>query len=72
MDYPIWNHPTFSKNRNRLMASNFDEFLFETIKKQTVAKQLLSRARDQFTVDGTLLNASASMESLKLRNHSGL
>jgi transposase len=58
LDDPMWNHSTFSKNRERLMASQIDELLFEAIKKQAYAKQLLSR--DHFTVDGTLLEASAS------------
>ena len=63
MDDRVWNHSTFSKNRERLMASEIDELLFEAIKKQAYAKQLLSR--DHFTVDGTLLEASASLKSFK-------
>ena len=63
MDDRMWNHSTFSKNRERLMASQIDELLFEAIKKQAYAKQLLSR--DHFTVDGTLLEASASLKSFK-------
>ncbi len=63
MDDPMWNHSTFSKNRERLMASQIDELLFDAIKKQAYAKQLLSR--DHFTVDGTLLEASASLKSFK-------
>ena len=63
MDDRMWNHSTFSKNRDRLMASQIDELLFEAIKKQAYAKQLLSR--DHFTVDGTLLEASASLKSFK-------
>jgi transposase len=34
MDDPVWNHSTFSKNRDRLMRHNIDELLFEAIKKQ--------------------------------------
>lgn len=63
MDDRVWNHSTFSKNRERLMASQIDELLFEAIKKQAYAKKLLSR--DHFTVDGTLLEASASLKSFK-------
>jgi len=63
MDDRMWNHSTFSKNRERLMASEIDELLFEAIKKQAYAKKLLSR--DHFTVDGTLLDASASLKSFK-------
>jgi len=63
IDDRVWDHSTFSKNRDRLMASEIDELLFEAIKKQAYSKCLLSR--DQFTVDGTLLEASASLKSFK-------
>jgi len=63
MDDRVWDHSTFSKNRDRLMASEIDELLFEAIKKQAYSKRLLSR--DHFTVDGTLLEASASLKSFK-------
>ncbi|MEM6573297.1 MAG: transposase, partial [Pseudomonadota bacterium] len=68
MDDPVWNHSVFSKNRDRLMASDIDELLFEAIKKQGYAKKLLSR--DHFTVDGTLLDACASMKSFKVKDGS--
>jgi len=63
MDDRVWDHSTFSKNRDRLMASEIDELLFDAIKKQAYSKRLLSR--DHFTVDGTLLEASASLKSFK-------
>ena len=51
MDDKVWDHSTFTRHRDRLMASNIDELLFEAIKKQAYAKKLLSR--EHFTVDGT-------------------
>jgi transposase len=69
MDDAVWNHSVFSKNRDRLMASNVDELLFEAIKKQAYAKKLLSR--DHFTVDGSLIEACASMKSFKPKDGSG-
>lgn len=63
IDDPVWNHSTFSKNRDRLMACRVDELLFDAIKKQAYARQLMSR--DHFTVDGTLLEACAGMKSFK-------
>lgn len=63
MDDPMRHHSTFSKNREHLMASQIDELLFDAIKKQAYAKQLLSR--DHFTVAGTFLEASASLKSFK-------
>ena len=61
----VWHHSTFSKNRDRLMQSNIDEYLFDAIKQQAYAQQLLSR--DHFSVDGTLLEASASLKSFKAK-----
>lgn len=63
MDDPVWNHSTFSKNRDRLLRSGIDERLFDAVKKQAYARHLLSR--DHFTVDGTLLDACASMKSFR-------
>lgn len=68
MDDPVWNHSTFSKNRDRLMSSHVDELLFEAIKKQAYARQLMSR--DHFSVDGTLLEACASLKSFRPRDDS--
>ncbi len=69
MDDKVWNHSVFSKNRDRLMAYDVDQLLFEAIKKQAYAKKLLSR--DHFTVDGTLIEACASMKSFKPKDDSG-
>lgn len=69
MDDPAWNHSTFSKNRDRLMQFDIDELFFEAIKKQAYAKKLMSR--DHFSVDGTLLEACASMKSFKPKDGSG-
>lgn len=69
IDETVWNHSVFSKNRDRLMACDVDELLFEAIKKQAYAKKLLSR--DHFTVDGTLIEACASMKSFKPKDRSG-
>ncbi len=63
MDDAVWNHSVFSKNRDRLMRFDVDEQLFEAIKKQGYAKKLLSR--DHFSVDGTLLEACASLKSFR-------
>lgn len=63
MDDKVWNHSVFSKNRDRLLASEVDELLFDAIKKQASARQLMSK--DHFSVDGTLLEACASVKSFK-------
>jgi transposase len=61
IDDAVWNHSTFSKNRDRVLSAPIAERLFEEIKKQAYAKRLMSR--DHFSVDGTLIDASASMKS---------
>ena len=63
IDDPVWNHSTFSKNRERLLSVNIDELFFEAIKHQAASRQLLSR--EHFTVDGTLLEACAGIKSFK-------
>lgn len=68
MDDPVWNYSVFSKNRDRLMSFGIDELLFEAIKKQGYAKKLLSR--DHFSVDGTLLEACASLKSYRPKDGS--
>lgn len=69
IDDAVWNHSVFSKNRDRLMGYDVDELLFEAIKRQAYAKQLLSR--DHFTVDGTLIEACASIKSFKPKDGCG-
>lgn len=63
MDDQVWNHSTFSKNRDRLLLHDVAERFFEAIKGQAAAKKLLSR--DHFSVDGTLIEASASLKSFR-------
>lgn len=69
MDDTVWNHSVFSKNRDRLMGYGVDERLFEAINQQASANKLLSR--DHFSVDGTLIEACASMKSFKPKDGSG-
>ncbi len=69
VDEAVWNHSVFSKNRDRLMAHEVDEWLFEAVKKQGYANKLLSR--DHFSVDGTLIEACASLKSFKPKDGSG-
>lgn len=63
MDDEVWNHSTFSKNRDRLLVNDVADRFFEAIKGQAAAKKLLSK--DHFTVDGTLIEASASLKSFR-------
>lgn len=69
MDDEVWNHSTFSKNRERLMTHRVDEKLFDAVKKQAYSRKLMSR--DHFTVDGTLLDACAGMKSFRPKEEPG-
>ena len=61
IDDPVWSHSTFSKNRDRVLTDHIAQRLFDEVKRQAYAKQLMSR--DHFSVDGTLMDACASMKS---------
>lgn len=63
MDDTVWNHSTFSKNRDRLLLHDVADRFFVAIRDQAAANKLLSR--DHFTVDGTLIEASASLKSFR-------
>lgn len=63
MDDPVWDHSVFSKNRERLIASNIAAAFFERILKQAKQAGLLSD--EHFTVDGTLIESWASLKSFR-------
>jgi hypothetical protein len=63
MDDQVWNHSVFSKNRDRLLLHDVADQFFTAIKGQAAAKKLLSQ--DHFTVDGSLIEASASLKSFR-------
>lgn len=63
MDEPVWNHSVFSKNRDRLLNTEIAALFFASIRDQAAKKKLISD--EHFTVDGTLLEAWASMKSFK-------
>jgi transposase len=63
MDDPIWSATTFSKNRDRLLESDIASAFFDGVLSQARAAGLLSD--EHFTVDGTLLDAWASLKSFR-------
>ncbi len=63
MDEPIWDHSTFSKNRDRLLAGDVATALFDAVLAEARTHRLLSD--EHFTVDGTLLEAWASHKSVR-------
>jgi transposase len=66
IDDAVWNHSVFSKNRDRLLASDIAAKFMAAVLTQPNVRQLLSN--DHFSVDGTLVEAWASMKSLKPKN----
>jgi len=63
MDDRVWDHSTFSKNRERFIRSDLAVAFFNRIKDQAAQAGLLSD--EHFTVDGTLIEAWASMKSFR-------
>ncbi|MDE3801461.1 IS5 family transposase [Sinorhizobium meliloti] len=63
IDDPAWDHSVFSKNRDRLLGGDIAAKFLGAILSQPKVKRLLST--DHFSVDGTLVEAWASMKSFK-------
>ena len=66
---PVFDHSTFSKNRDRLMEHDVAGRFFEAIRSEARRRHLLSS--EHFTVDGTLLEAWASLKSVVPRDEDG-
>lgn len=58
-----FDHSTFTKNRERLMEHEVGRIFFDAIVKQARGSGLMSD--DHFTVDGTLIEAWASLKSFR-------
>jgi len=69
LDEPIWDHSSFSKNRDRLLAGEIASAFFEAVLTEARAHRLLSD--EHFTVDGTLLEAWASQKSFQRKDRDG-
>ena len=68
VDDAAWDHSTFSKNRDRLLEGDIAAKFLSAVLAQPRVKRLLST--DHFSVDGTLIEAWASMKSFKPRDGS--
>jgi transposase len=69
VDDAAWDHSVFSKNRDRLLEGDIAAKLLAAVLAQPKVKTLLSS--DHFSVDGTLIEAWASMKSVKPKDSSG-
>jgi transposase len=63
VDDPVWDASTFSKNRDRLLAGDAAAAFLAAIVAHPKVRRLTST--DHFSVDGTLIEAWASMKSFK-------
>jgi transposase len=66
MDETIWSPTTFSKNRDRLLQGDVAAAFFDAVIDQARQADLLSD--EHFTVDGTLLEAWASLKSFQRKD----
>ena len=63
MDEPVWDVTVFTKNRERLLKADVAKQFFQLVVEQ--ARNLDLMSDEHFTVDGTLLEACASLKSFK-------
>jgi transposase len=68
VDEPVWDHSTFSKNRDRLLEADVARELFQIIVEQARMTGLLSD--EHFSVDGTMIDAWASQKSFRSKDGS--
>ena len=63
----VFDHSIFSKNRDRLLTSEVARRFLAAVLAQKRVKKLLSS--EHFSVDGTLIDAWASMKSFRPKDH---
>jgi len=66
MDDSVWDVTVFTKNRERLLDGDIAEAFFQAVLQQARERSLLSD--EHFTVDGTLLEAWASVKSFQRKD----
>src|SRR5246127_1449299 len=68
VDDAVWDHSTFSKNRDRLLEADVAAKFLEAVLRHPQVKRFLSD--EHFSVDGTLVEAWASMKSFRAKDGS--
>ena len=66
VDDPIWDHSTFTKNRERLIEAKVARKLLRRVVRRAKATGLLSN--EHFSVDGTLIESWAAVKSMRRRD----
>ena len=69
IDDQAWDHSSFTRNRDRLLAGEIAAQFLAAVLAQPRVKRLLSS--DHFSVDGTLIEAWASIKSFKPKDQGG-
>ena len=69
IDAPVWDASTFCHNRDRLLEVDVSAKLLNGVVEHKKVRRLLSR--DHFPVDGTLIEAWASMKSFRPKEGDG-
>ena len=69
MDVPVWDVTVFTKNRDRLLQADIARIFLTAILTDPQVVPLLST--EHFSVDGTLIEAWASMKSFRPKDGSG-
>jgi transposase len=69
IDDPVWDVTVFTKNRDRLLEGEIAARFLRAVLEQPKVKVLLSD--EHFSVDGTLIQAWASMKSFRPKDGSG-
>lgn len=68
VDEAVWDHSSFSTNRDRLLSGEIAAKFLRAILAQPKVKRLISS--DHFSVDGTLIEAWASIKSFRRKDGS--
>ena len=66
VDDPVWDPSTFSKNRDRVLNEDFAACFLDAVLNADKVKGLVSG--EHFSVDGTLIQAWASMKSFRRKD----
>ena len=66
VDDPAWDHSSFTKNRDRLLEGEIAAKFLQAMLTQPRVRRLLSS--DHFSVDGTLIEAWASLKSFRRKD----
>lgn len=66
VDEAVWDHSTFTKNRERLIEAKVARKLLRRVVRSAKAARLLSN--EHFSVDGTLIESWAAVKSMRRRD----